>query len=95
MMAERGKIVKTELQDRIRETFRVNVDDTLLANAVAQAKRELLGPNSTFGLVEDFLVTLRQSNVGTTAVLVSEEHVFQRAFLWLGMCVRPLSTRQE
>ena len=88
MMAERGKIVKTELQDRIRETFRVNVDDTLLANAVAQAKRELLGPNSTFGLVEDFLVTLRQSNVGTTAVLVSEEHVFQRAFLCLGMCVR-------
>ena len=81
------KVTSYGLKEHIKDKFGVDVDLTLIKNALADGKRTG-DDNRAFGFVSSFLDSLAKLNEGTTTCLISKEWVFQRAFLCHGMCVR-------
>ena len=66
--------------------FRISVDKKMVKNALADVKRTRPADNQAFGFISSFLCCLAETNEGTTTSLMSENGVFQRAFLCPAIC---------
>ena len=77
-----------EFKERLHNDFELNIKGPLLTNALADARREFVENNWTFGLLTSYLDALKSKNEGTTASVVSRDGVFERAFLCPGVCAR-------
>ena len=81
------KVTPTTLKDFIKEKYQIDVGLILIRNSLADSKKAVLKDNTPFGLVTSFLGALAQNNDGTKTSIMSNDGVFQRAFLCPGMCV--------
>ena len=81
------KVTAKILKEYIKNEYEVEVDATLVKNALSDDKKKPKD-NQAFGFVSSFLDAFTRLNEGTTTSLLSKEGVFQRAFLCPGMCAR-------
>ena len=82
------RIKPKDLKERFREKYDVDVDISLLTNALLDVKKAFSFDNQAFGLLSSFLTALEKENEGTTTCVQSQDGIFQRAFLFPGMCSR-------
>ena len=66
MIEEDQKIKPSVVKERIKARYDVDVQSTLLVNALIDVKKSLSFDNQAFGLVSSFLKVLERDNEGTT-----------------------------
>ena len=89
------KMTPSELKARIRKDFGVSVGKVMISNSLADARKESRRESSSFGIISSFLDALSEANAGSFTDIQTENGVFRRAFVALGMCerLRPLYAR--
>ena len=85
-LSEEQKVTPQTLKRHIKNVYKVEVNEIMVRNAIADSKRAAFGDKSVFGLVAPFLDALGKLNEGTTTGVLSKDGVFQRAFLFPGIC---------